>query len=108
MEVFPSLASRFTGQAGNAEDSRGVTGGEPTLGGLSVQPRLLLGASCGIQGQVQLSALNDWHRIIYPQRRPARSHWNRLVPRSAFAQLGVLSSADAHQIFELVLARKGR
>jgi len=44
--------------------------------------------------------------IRYRQRRPARNHLHRAIQRSASERLGVLSSADAHQIFELVRAGK--
>ena len=46
--------------------------------------------------------------IRYHQRRATQSHSNRAVQRSLFGPLVVLSTAGVHQIFDSLLARKGR
>src|SRR5258708_38011515 len=47
-------------------------------------------------------------QIRYRQRRATQSHSNRAVQRSLFGPLAVLSTAGVHQIFDSLLARKGR
>src|ERR1700731_488255 len=46
--------------------------------------------------------------IKYRQHRAAQSHSNRAVQHSLLGPLAVLSTADVHQIFDSLLARKGR
>src|SRR5260370_279237 len=46
--------------------------------------------------------------IRYRQRRAAQNHSNRAVQHSLFGPLVVLSTAGVHQIFDSLLARKGR
>src|ERR1700751_4688457 len=46
--------------------------------------------------------------IRYRQRRATQSHSNRAIPHSLFGPLAVLSTAGVHQIFDSLLAQKGR